>query len=203
MYQKLLAKIKGICPKTSNNSSKEFDQQPYMLNLRRDDELQSIERLNKEKQELEQVNENLRSILDEKNAIIAELEAAAKVFTPITPISNTGREESDREKRLVNSMLDILTALDIAELDSNSTATFKTLFISLREVISSSLSEYGISLYRDESVMFNPKWHQLIACENTNNPSLNDIIHLALSTGVKIDGTRCLRPEKVSVFKYQ
>lgn len=157
-----------------------------------------------EKMELEKINKMLRKQLAEKEARITELEAISyKDSRPITPIriDNARKEESDKEKRLVNSLLSILTLLDFNEMDSNCNS--EMLRDNIRGVISDALSYHCISLYRDEAIPFNPKWHQLITWETTEDPSLDDIIKQALSTGVKVDETRCLRPEKVSVYKYK
>lgn len=165
---------------------------------------QANNQLELEKLELEKINEMLRKQLAEKEAHITELEAVSyKDSRPITPIriDNSRKEESDKEKRLVNSLLDILTLLDFNELDSNCHP--KELKDNIRRVISEALSYHNISLYRDEAVLFNPKWHQLITWETTEDPSLDDFIKEALSTGVKMDENRCLRPEKVSVYKYK
>lgn len=166
-----------------------------------DEMLQVIKRLKEENQELESVNEMLRKQLADNESRLVELESTPSAISNLVPIisTETSNDGSDKEKRLVNRMLDILTMLDVYSLDSN--ACLEVLVDSLRGLISNTLSEYGISLYRDESVAFNPKWHHLIAWEDTDDLRLNNLIKKALSTGVRLDENCCLRPEKVSVYK--
>lgn len=150
---------------------------------------------------LSQENERLRKKISLMERQIGELESAAKA--PLSPspedLLRERHDESEREKRLVNRVLDLVTVLDVFTLGKD--VRYPDLIVNLRNQIGEALSGYGISLYREETVPFNPRWHQLISLEHTDDPALDNVVRQALSTGVRIKEDRCLRPEKVTVYK--